>query len=91
MSTLAGDFFEQASQENWQENKTAFWQVGVIEKWLDRLEANNDLQLWEQIKQLMEIHFKGVMANPDKTKGKKNKPVYKPRVSQIAKRLLAFQ
>jgi CRISPR-associated protein Csm5 len=91
MSTLAGDFFEQASQENWQENKMAFWRVGVIEKWLDHLEANNDSQLWEQIKQLMEIHFKGVMANPDKTKGKKNKPVYKPRVRQIAKRLLAFQ
>jgi hypothetical protein len=39
----------------------------------------------------MDIHFKGAMQDPEKTKGKKNKPVYKPRVQEVAKRLIALQ
>ena len=41
--------------------------------------------------ELMNIHFNAVMDNPDKTTGKKNKFAYKPRVRDVAKRLLALQ
>ena len=91
MSALAGEFLKQATEEDWEKNKIAFWRNNVIEGWLERLEADNDNALLEQISQLMEIHFHGVMLNPDKTKGKKNKFVYRPRVRNIAKRLLALQ
>lgn len=94
MSALAGKFFMHVENNNWRNDKNAFWQQGKedsIEDWLDRLEADNDAELWQQISELMTIHFRGVMENPDKTKGKKNKPVYKPRVKNIAKRLLALK
>ena len=38
----------------------------------------------------LDERFKGIMANPDKTKGKKQKPAYKPRQIAIAKRLIAL-
>lgn len=91
LSPLAGEFFEQTQRHDWHNNKNAFWQLGVIEPWLDKLADNQDAELKQQICALMTLHFKGVMENPDKTKGKKDKPVYKPRVSDIAKRLLALK
>lgn len=90
MSALAGEFFEKAQANHWQTDKNAFWAQGEIESWLDKLEDENDTQLREQIKVLMETHFKGALAEPDKVAGKKNKPVYKPRVQNVAKRINAL-
>ncbi len=91
LSPLAGEFFEQAQRNNWQNNKNAFWQQWVIESWLDKLAEHPDAELKQQMYELMRLHFKGVMENPDKTKGRKNKPAYKPRVINVAKRLLALK
>ena len=41
--------------------------------------------------ELCEQHDAGITSNPDKTKGKKNKPVYKPGVIQIAKTVLGLE
>jgi len=40
---------------------------------------------------LCDIHDKGMIANPDKVKGKKNKPVYKSGAIAIAKALIAIK
>ncbi|CAA6820335.1 MAG: CRISPR-associated protein, Csm5 family [uncultured Thiotrichaceae bacterium] len=87
MSALAGEYFELTQANYWQTDKNAFWAQGVIEEWLDKLEANNEPDLRAQMKKLMEKHFKGALADPEKVGGKKNKPVYKPRVQAVAKRL----
>ena len=91
MSKVAGEFFEESQKHNWETNKDAFLQQGIIESWVEKLEESPDKELQEQIEKLMEIHFKGVLADPEKTKGKKQKPVFKPRIQEIAKRLNALR
>ncbi len=90
MTPLAAEFFEQSQINSWETDKNAFWKEGIIERWLEQLEEDNDPELKQAIVKLFEMHFQGAMENPDKTRGKKNKPVYKPRVITVAKRLLAI-
>jgi len=90
LSPIAAKFFEASQKGNWEKDKNAFWANNMIEGWLDKLEENHDEQLKQSIMDLFEIHFKGALADPDKTKGKKNKPVYKPRVITVAKRILSL-
>ena len=90
MTPLAAEFFEQSQINSWETDKNAFWKEGIIERWLEQLEEDNDPKLKQAIVKLFEMHFQGAMENPDKTRGKKNKPVYKPRVITVAKRLLAI-
>ncbi|MFW5443056.1 MAG: type III-B CRISPR module RAMP protein Cmr6 [Methylococcaceae bacterium] len=91
MSAMAGDFFKQVNNNNWETDKNAFWtpKSEGVEFWVDKLEENNDDELRQQIEVLMEIHFNGVLKEPDKAKGKKF--VYKDRVRAIAKRLIALR
>ena len=62
------------------------------EEWLDILESMEPLhrKSIEFFANWLDERFKGIMANPDKTKGKKQKPAYKPRQIAIAKRLIAL-
>lgn len=87
MSPLAGEFFAYAQEHNLKSDKNAFWKEGMVEEWLEKLEENYDKELHKQLIELMNIHFKGAIANPEKTQGKKKKAVYKPRVQKIAKHI----
>ncbi len=91
MTEQAGEFFAEAQQQNWETDKNAFLVSGKLESWIAKLQENPDQQLLEQIETLLEIHFKGIMANPEKTKGKKKKPVYSARMQDIAKQLIAIK
>ena len=91
LSELAGEFFTQAQQHNWKEDKNAFLLVGKLETWMEKLAASKDQQLAEQIETLVETHFKGIMNNPEKVKGKKKKAVYSARMQKIAKQLIELK
>jgi len=66
--------------------------VREAEALIARVQAHDDEQEKQACKtillELCETHDSGIVANPDKTKGKKNKAVYKPGVIQIVKKLL---
>jgi CRISPR-associated protein Cmr6 len=80
-------YFKQIRDENWQDDKNAFWQAGRVEKWLDELETKPDLKIINSLKALINKHFEGLLANPEKVQGKKAKPVYNERQQKIAKRM----
>jgi len=91
LSPLAYEFYQQEKQLHWQENKDAFWQQGLVETWLAKLEKEPMPDLREKLEALMNTHFKGVMDNPDAVKGQRNKPVYKNRVKKIAHQLIKLR
>lgn len=90
LSEMGAEFFDAMQQNNWEVDKEAFIRVGIIEDWLDRLEENMDSDVIRLLKMLIDIHFKGLLANPDKVKGKKSKAVYSDRMRTNAHRLIAF-
>lgn len=91
MSELAGEFYAEAQENNWETDKNAFLIAGKLENWIEKLQQNPDLELQQQIETLLEKHFKGIMANPEKTKGKKQKPVYSARMQGIVKQLITLK
>ncbi|RMF43857.1 MAG: type III-B CRISPR module RAMP protein Cmr6 [Deltaproteobacteria bacterium] len=62
------------------------------EEWLSILESMNPLhrESVEFFANWLDERFKDIMANPDKTQGKKKKPAFKPHQIAIAKRLIAL-
>ena len=86
-SELAQEFEKAAFAAKWKEAKNAFAAAGVIEGWLTRLEADPQPDAIHCLRELMDSHFPGLLANPDKTEGKKNTPVFKDRQRNLAKRL----
>ncbi|OQK17977.1 hypothetical protein AU255_09005 [Methyloprofundus sedimenti] len=89
LSPLAQDYFRQADEGDWQNNKDKFLQAGLIEGWLDTLEENLDATILADMIQLLDLHIRGLLQDPDKVKGKpgKEKPVYKERQRKIAHRI----
>jgi len=90
LSPLAAELARQAIGENWESDKDAFSRDGNIEAWLDRLEQERDREAIDRFGQLLRLHFREVLENPDKT-NKKGKPVHKKRQSAFAKRFLALE
>ena len=93
LSGLAGialEMVERSQQEGWSDNKEAFTKTGEIEGWLDRLEAEPDMEALAFLRDLFDQHFIGLLANPEKTKGKKKQAVFKPRQQALARRVLAL-
>jgi len=85
---LALEMVESANLEGWAQDKGKFVQAAC--SWLDRIESDapemlSDAARW--LAERMEMHWAGIMANPDKTKGKKNKPVFKEAPRNLAHRL----
>lgn len=78
---------QHSQQVGWSEDKAAFTQRGEIEAWLDKLEAERDESAVAFMCELVNKHFVGLLANPNKTKGKKNKAVFNDRQKSIAQRL----
>lgn len=89
-SDLAKEFVTSAHNGDWETNKTAFTAPNIIEGWLDRLEGTPDSDAISALADLVNKHFKGLLADPEKVKGKKNISVYKPRQIKLAHRLNAL-
>lgn len=89
-SELYRELYEASVEENWREDRDAFSRAGVIEGWLDRLEASpEDRDAVELLNEVMRLHYADVLANPDAKKGKKgNKFKHKDRQRDFARRML---
>ncbi len=90
LSSMGAEFYEAAHEHNWHTNKDAFSLSGVIEGCLDRLEETPDADTIGQLKDLLGTHFKGLLENPEKVRGKKKKPVYSERMREIVRRINAI-
>ena len=90
-SPLAQDYFRQADAENWANDKNKFLQSGTVEKWLTDMESDVDNAIVEHLIELIDLHISGLLADPDKVKGKKAKLVYNERQRKIAARIKALQ
>jgi len=88
LSPLAQELERAIAEGGWEQNKNAFMQPPLIEDWLERLEANPDLDAIKRLRELVAHHFPGLLENPNKISGKKgNKPVFKERQRGFAERL----
>ena len=91
LSGVALELKQHSQQADWESNKTAFTKPGDIESWLDKLEETRHEQAVEYLCELVDKHFVGLLANPEKTSGKKKKAVFNQRQKEIAGRLLALK
>lgn len=91
LSPIAQNFVRNQSNGNWKENKDAFFQNGVIENWLDQLQQESDEVVIKKLIELFDKHFPGLLENPDKVQGKKQKPVFSDRQRKLAKALKLIQ
>lgn len=88
-SELFTTLYTESTEGKWQTERHTFTQDGLIEGWLDKLEAApHEREAIEYFYELLQKHFADVLAEPDKVKGKKNKPVFKERQRKFAKRML---
>lgn len=90
LSPLARELRQFAREQQWETNPAAFKQQGVREQWMARLEADPQPDAIKFFGELIEKHDKGILQNPDRKEGKKNKPAYKEASIAIAKRWLAL-
>jgi CRISPR-associated protein Cmr6 len=88
LSGLAAEMHSYASQVGWKDDKGMF--IREAPDWLEKIEAlDGDArrQAASELAKYLEVHDKGILANPNKTKGKKNKHVYKPNSIKLAEAL----
>lgn len=86
-SEIYRELYEASVKENWWENRDAFSRDGVIEYWLGRLESDPQPDAIGYLREIVELHFKGLLRNPDAKRGKKQKPVYSERQRNFARRM----
>jgi len=65
--------------------------LNSVELFLDNLDATLSPEASNCLREELESRWKGISVNPDATHGKKNKPKYKPRPAELAKKLLAME
>lgn len=92
-SGLCTALLKETIEKCWTEEagKESFVHMGVIEGWLDKLEADPQADAANELAKLIDIHFTGLLQNPNAVQGKKAKSVYSDRQKVIARRLLAIQ
>ena len=90
-SPLAQELMQVARDQKWETDGEAFKRPKVVEHWLGRLETDPHPDAITALRRLMDLHYPGLLANPDKAEGRKNKPVFKPRWIALAKRLNALR
>lgn len=91
LSPLAQELERAISTGRWETDKNAFANVGVIESWLQRIEANPQSDAVRRLHGLVSQHFRGLLENPNKLEGKKQRPAFNDRQRAIANRLIALQ
>jgi len=74
-------------ERNWEEDNSAF--LSDAELFFQEFSTPGEDAL-RQLAERLEKKWKGIMANPDATKGKKKKPKYKPRPRELAKKLISL-
>lgn len=88
MSPIATELFREARDKGWDHDQTAFTKEGVVEAWLERLEADPQPDAIRFLEKYVRKHFrKGLLENPEKTK-KKGKAEFSKRQQAFAKRLI---
>lgn len=90
---LAYDICQQAVEESWANNKNMFMQSAQAHlPAIQGLDAGDEKQQAVQLLiKYLEAHDQGIMSNPNKTQGKKNKPVYKDAPRKMALALKEMQ
>jgi CRISPR-associated protein Cmr6 len=87
-SELYRELYEVSDRENWREDRDAFVREGVIEGWLERLESDPQQDALDYLREFIDLHFKGLLQNPEAKRGKKQRPVYSDRQRSLARRML---
>jgi len=87
MTPMAAEFYHGREDGGWTVNRDAFVREGLIEGWLDRLGTDPDPDVLRMLTELIDTHFPGLLTDPERTQGKKGKPVFKERQRTIARRL----
>lgn len=91
-SELAFKFYKQSRQAGWESSKDVFcrdFNGSVGKDWLETLKQADDPDLRQQIISLVNLHFAGIMDDPDKmTQGRKTKYSYKDWIRGVAKQLI---
>lgn len=87
-SDIYAEIFKASVEGNWRKDKNSFSQPGIIEGWLDRLEADPQQDAIYLFHGIMRLHYGDVLDNPEATKGKKSKPKHKSRPREFARRML---
>lgn len=90
LSPLTAEFYRQRLEQAWDTDKNAFVQYAMYSDWLERLEAEPDAAALEMMRQLVEKHFPGLLSDPDRTEGKRNKPAFKEKQREFARRFNAI-
>jgi len=70
----------------WQDNNRL---LGDLEAFLDGHEKLSQEAL-HRLRDILDQHWKGIIENPDATRGRRNKPSFKPRPRELARRLIAM-
>ncbi|MHB1544321.1 MAG: type III-B CRISPR module RAMP protein Cmr6 [Gammaproteobacteria bacterium] len=87
LSPMARELEHTIAKCDLEADKNAFSAWLFSEDWLDKLEQNPEPDAMERFQSLVRKHFPGLLENPDKTQGKKQKPAFKPRQQEIARRV----
>lgn len=87
MTPMAAEFYRACEEGAWATGRDAFLREGLIESWLDCLESSPDPDVVQMLCELLERHIPGLLADPDRTQGRKGKPLFKERQRSIAHRL----
>ena len=90
LSPLGQELEREIEAHHFDTDKNAFSAPPFIEDWLEKLEADPAADALDRFCGPVNTHFPGLLENPDKTKGKKNKSVFNDRQRRIAKRLFAL-
>jgi len=80
------EFLTVQNEQCWLDGQGIFIN-NYADEWLKRLVKDPDLPTLELFKQLLNNLYKGIYENPDKTKGRKNKPVYRNKPIEVVKKL----
>jgi CRISPR-associated protein Cmr6 len=87
LSLLAQELVREIETRQLDTDKNAFSAPPLIEEWLKKLEVDPVTDALQQFRDLIDMHFPGLLENPDKIKGKHNNPVFNDRKRSIAKRM----
>ncbi len=92
LSLLAQELDRACAEGDWEKDKDRFTREGFyIEPWYSQLEADPQPDAVHLFCGLVERHYPGLLASPDKTQGKKNKHIFNENQRKFAHRLNAIK
>lgn len=91
---LAEQIYRQARQENWEtsNNATQFYQA--MPDYFQKIAEEPDMEIKQAaiaiISEIVEKKFPGILQDPERKEGRKDKPAYKEKPKEIANKLLGL-